>query len=83
MIQGCAGHHYGVEQKFSMDMLPCHVDGNPPPIVQWYYQGEPINASKPLTRNHSGTYTAEVVNYLGSSSISVDITIECECITLA
>lgn len=83
LIQGCADYYAGVEHMFSLDMLPCQADGNPPSIVQWYYQGKPISASEPLTRSHSGEYTAEAVNDVGTSSISVDITIECECITLA
>uniref|UniRef100_A0A3B5K602 Ig-like domain-containing protein n=1 Tax=Takifugu rubripes TaxID=31033 RepID=A0A3B5K602_TAKRU len=56
--------------------LPCHVDGNPPPTVQWYHGGTAISASVPLTRTGSGEYTAEVVNSLGKSSTSVYITVE-------
>ncbi|XP_044036580.1 intercellular adhesion molecule 5 [Siniperca chuatsi] len=76
LIQGCPGRYTGVENEFSVDKLPCRADGNPPPTVQWYYQGKPINASEPLTRTHSGKYTAEVVNSLGRSNTFVDITIE-------
>uniref|UniRef100_A0A674PJN2 Ig-like domain-containing protein n=1 Tax=Takifugu rubripes TaxID=31033 RepID=A0A674PJN2_TAKRU len=57
--------------------LPCHVDGNPPPTVQWYHGGTAISASVPLTRTGSGEYTAEVVNSLGKSITSVNITVEC------
>lgn len=83
LIRGCPGHYTGVEHEFSMDMLPCKAEGNPPPTVQWFYQGKLINASEPLTRTHSGKYTAEVANSRGSSNTSVDITIECECIRIA
>nr|XP_046270934.1 hemicentin-1-like [Scatophagus argus] len=76
LMKACKIHYVYVEHEFSMDMLPCEADGNPPPTVQWYYKGEAINASKPLTRTQSGTYTAKVVNALGNSSTSVDITIE-------
>lgn len=82
-IQACPEHYTGVENEFRIDTLSCQADGNPAPTVQWYYQGEPINASEPLTRTHSGKYTAEFENYLGKSNTSVDITIECECIRLA
>ncbi|XP_070779071.1 intercellular adhesion molecule 5 [Enoplosus armatus] len=75
-IQGCPDRHAGVENEFSMDMLPCQGDGNPPPTVQWFYQGEPVNASEPLTRTQSGKYIAQVGNRLGRSNTSVDITIE-------
>ncbi|XP_045888252.1 hemicentin-1-like isoform X1 [Micropterus dolomieu] len=75
-IQACPEHYTGVENEFRIDMLSCHADGKPAPTVQWYYQGEPINASEPLTRTHSGKYTAEFENYLGKSNTSVDITIE-------
>lgn len=82
LIRGCPDHHTGVEHDFSMDMLPCRAEGNPPPTVQWYFQGKLINGSERLTRIHSGKYTAEVANRIGSSKTSIDITIECECIRL-
>ncbi|XP_056870366.1 intercellular adhesion molecule 5 isoform X1 [Takifugu flavidus] len=75
-IQGCSGHFRGVEGDITIDRLPCHVDGNPPPTVQWYHGGTEISASVPLTRTGSGEYTAEVVNSLGKSSTSVNITVE-------
>ncbi|XP_029692098.1 hemicentin-2 isoform X2 [Takifugu rubripes] len=75
-IQGCSGHFRGVEGDITIDRLPCHVDGNPPPTVQWYHGGTAISASVPLTRTGSGEYTAEVVNSLGKSSTSVYITVE-------
>nr|XP_046230015.1 hemicentin-2-like [Scatophagus argus] len=77
LMKACADHYVYVEHEFSMDMLPCKADGNPPPTVQWYHEGEVIDASEPLTRTQSGTYTAEVVNALGNSRTSVDIIIEC------
>uniref|UniRef100_A0A3B4GA89 Ig-like domain-containing protein n=1 Tax=Pundamilia nyererei TaxID=303518 RepID=A0A3B4GA89_9CICH len=42
---------------FSIDMLSCQPDGNPFPIVQWFYEGKILNSSKPLTRTDSGKYT--------------------------
>ncbi|XP_039971660.1 intercellular adhesion molecule 5 [Xiphias gladius] len=76
LIQDCPTHYSGVEHVFRMDMFPCNVDGNPPPTVNWYYQGKRINASESLTRVHSGKYTVEVGNSLGMSQTSVDVTIE-------
>uniref|UniRef100_A0A3Q3X025 Ig-like domain-containing protein n=1 Tax=Mola mola TaxID=94237 RepID=A0A3Q3X025_MOLML len=62
--------------EFRTGMLPCRADGNPLPTVQWYYQGELINASEPLTRSDSGEYMVEAVNTVGTSRTSVNITIE-------
>ncbi|KAM9346626.1 vascular cell adhesion protein 1 [Symphorus nematophorus] len=76
LTPACSGPHTGKEQEFSLDMLSCHADGNPPPTLQWYYQGGLIDASVKLSRNHSGTYTVKAENKLGKSSASVDITIE-------
>ncbi|XP_070704041.1 intercellular adhesion molecule 1 [Pempheris klunzingeri] len=76
VIQACPGRYSGLEHEFSLDMVPCGADGNPPPSVQWSYQGESINASKHLTKTHSGKHTAEFVNSLGRITTSVDITIE-------
>ncbi|KAK1877631.1 Angiopoietin-related protein 2, partial [Dissostichus eleginoides] len=76
LIKACQGHIAGVEHEFSLDKFPCQADGNPLPIFLWYYDGKIINASEPLTRTQSGKYTAEVSNPIGSSNISVDITIE-------
>ncbi|GLD49219.1 immunoglobulin superfamily member 10-like protein, partial [Lates japonicus] len=67
---------YGGAENFTMDMVPFKAVGKPPPTVQWYYKGEPINASQPLNKNHSGTYTVEVKNSLGKSNKSVHIEIE-------
>lgn len=82
LMRGCPEHHAGVEHEFRLDMLPCQADGNPPSSVQWYHEGQPINASQPLSRTHSGKYTAKAANSLGNSSTSVHITIQCECIRL-
>lgn len=75
-IQACPGHYTGVENEFSLDMLPFQADGNPQPTVQWYYEGKPISASEHLTRNHSGEYTADVRNGFGTTIAAINITIE-------
>lgn len=79
-IQGCPERYTGVEHNFSMDMLPCRADGSPAPTLQWYYEGNLINESEPLTRTGSGMYRAEARNVIGRSEISVEVTIECKCI---
>ncbi|XP_069004947.1 vascular cell adhesion protein 1 [Embiotoca jacksoni] len=76
LIKGCPSSYTTAEHKFSLDMLHCETDGNPPSMVQWYYKGELVNSSKHLTRNDSGTYTAVAENVLGRSSASVYITVE-------
>ncbi|XP_075941893.1 intercellular adhesion molecule 1 [Anarhichas minor] len=75
LVKNCPESYAGVEHEFSIDSL-CEFDGNPPPTVLWYYEKERINASEPLTRTQSGEYTAAIVNRLGSSNISVFISIE-------
>ncbi|XP_070836837.1 vascular cell adhesion protein 1 [Chaetodon trifascialis] len=75
-IQACPGHYTVVENVFSLDMLSCKADGNPPPTVQWYYEGKPISTSEPLTRNHSGEYTADIRNRFGRTVAAINITIE-------
>ncbi|XP_068434450.1 intercellular adhesion molecule 5 [Clinocottus analis] len=75
-VKTCKDHYARVEHEFSIDSLPCGVDGNPTPTIQWYHKGERINASEPLTRTQSGEYTAESTNSIGSSNFSVLITIE-------
>ncbi|XP_029364797.1 hemicentin-1 isoform X2 [Echeneis naucrates] len=72
----CPSSYNGEEDKFSLNMLPCKADGNPPPVVHWFYQGKRINVSQPLSRNHTGEYTAELFNKLGRESTSINITIE-------
>ncbi len=81
-VQTCPDHYSGVEHGFSLDMLSCQADGNPPPTIEWSYQGGMIHASEPLNRTHSGNYTAEFENAYGISLASVNITIECEFIRL-
>ncbi|XP_034749404.1 intercellular adhesion molecule 5 [Etheostoma cragini] len=76
VLKACPARYAGVEHEFSMDKLPFLADGNPPPIVEWYFDGYLINASEPLTRTQSGNYTAEIYNNLGRSTTSVVITIE-------
>ncbi|XP_056256423.1 intercellular adhesion molecule 5 isoform X2 [Seriola aureovittata] len=76
LIHDCPTQYTGVEHNFSLNMLPCKVDGNPPPVVNWTSQGKHINASQSLTRGQSGVYIVEAVNELGESSTSVTITIE-------
>lgn len=62
---------------FSLDMLPCDVDGNPAATVQWYHEGRVVNASEPLSRTRSGMYMARAENSNGTSTIWVKINIEC------
>ncbi|XP_059204850.1 intercellular adhesion molecule 5 isoform X2 [Centropristis striata] len=76
VITDCRNSYAGLENTFSLDMVPCKADGNPPPTVQWSYKGELINASEPLIRNKAGKYTAEMENSLGKTSTTVDIKIE-------
>ncbi|XP_023257187.1 hemicentin-2-like [Seriola lalandi dorsalis] len=76
LIHDCPTQYTGVEHNFSLNMLPCKVDGNPPPVVNWTSEGKHINASQSLTRGQSGVYIVEAVNELGESSTSVTITIE-------
>ncbi|XP_026181878.1 hemicentin-1 isoform X2 [Mastacembelus armatus] len=76
LIKACPSQYAGLEDDFSIDKVPCQADGNPPPTLNWYYQGKLINASAPLTRTESGRYTAEFVNDLDKSSTFVDVTVE-------
>uniref|UniRef100_A0A671WZL5 Ig-like domain-containing protein n=1 Tax=Sparus aurata TaxID=8175 RepID=A0A671WZL5_SPAAU len=54
LIINCSGPFIGVEGKFSLNMLPCRADANPPATIQWYYQIEEIEADKLLNRSDSG-----------------------------
>ncbi|XP_022595083.1 hemicentin-1-like isoform X2 [Seriola dumerili] len=76
LIHDCPTQYTGVEHNFSLNMLPCKVDGNPPPDVNWLSQGKRINVSQSLTRGQSGHYIMEAVNTLGKSNTFVAITIE-------
>lgn len=78
MIQHCPGEVTTEEHKYSMDMVPCYADGNPAVTVQWYFGGNLIDASKPLTRGHSGTYKAVAENRLGRSEASVIVKVKCK-----
>ncbi|XP_061567534.1 intercellular adhesion molecule 5 [Cololabis saira] len=75
-FKDCLDHHSVKEDEFSLDKWPCETDGNPPPTVNWYYRGELINPNKSLSRNDSGTYTAEVINSIGMSQTSFLITVQ-------
>ncbi|KAM3598995.1 uncharacterized protein V6R79_025248 [Siganus canaliculatus] len=75
-IPDCPDRYTGVEDALTLDMLPCHADGNPPPTVEWYYQGEQMNASEPLIRTQSGMYTARFHNNYGYSTTFVHVTVE-------
>lgn len=75
-FKSCPSHYDVVEDSHSLNNFSCQVDGNPPPTVQWYYEGEAFSSSKPLGRNDSGTYTMEIANRNGRSNTSVEITVE-------
>lgn len=76
VIKSCPDHTTVLEGEFSMDMLECETDGNPPPLVVWSYGGELINSSRPLSRKDSGEYIAVVVNDLDKTNTSVHVTVE-------
>ncbi|XP_036944946.1 intercellular adhesion molecule 5 isoform X2 [Acanthopagrus latus] len=76
LIKNCSGPFSGLEDEFRLDMLPCHIDGNPPPTVQWYYQNMEIGADELLKRQDSGEYTVVFKNAIGRNHSSIDITIE-------
>lgn len=78
MIPLCPVEVVAEEHKYSMDMVPCYADGNPAVMVQWYFGGNLIDASKPLTRGRSGTYKAVAENGLGLSETSVVVKVECK-----
>uniref|UniRef100_A0A668TII2 Ig-like domain-containing protein n=1 Tax=Oreochromis aureus TaxID=47969 RepID=A0A668TII2_OREAU len=70
LCKTCPDHVTVVENAaFSIDMLSCQPDGNPPPTVQWFYEEKLINPSKSLTRTDSGKYTAVVENSLGRTVV--------------
>ncbi|XP_060946250.1 intercellular adhesion molecule 5 isoform X2 [Limanda limanda] len=75
-MQDCPSTSTGVEHYFRLEMLSCKADGNPPPTVHWYHEGQLIHPSEPLSRAHSGKYTAVLSNELSSTNTSVDITFE-------
>ncbi|XP_019949996.1 vascular cell adhesion protein 1 [Paralichthys olivaceus] len=75
MVQDCPSNYIGLEHYFSLEMMPCRADGNPPPIVHWHYKGMLINQSESLSRAYSGKYTATFSNELGWTNTSVDVTI--------
>lgn len=74
-ISSCL-NYAGKESDFQLDTVPCKADGNPEPTIYWYFKDKRVNATEPLTRRDSGTYTAEFKNIIGSTNASVDISIE-------
>lgn len=76
LFKSCPSHHSVGEDEFRLDMFHCQIDGNPPPTVQWYHDGEVFDSSKALTRNDTGKYTVEIKNIHGNRNSSVDITVE-------
>ncbi|XP_014838881.1 PREDICTED: hemicentin-1-like [Poecilia mexicana] len=75
-IKNCPSYYAGVENSFRLNDLPCETDGNPPPTVEWYYNGTLIDSFKLLTRAESGIYTATAHNSMGQVNIDVHITVE-------
>lgn len=67
----------GVEDSFRLHDVPCETDGNPPPTIEWQYNGSRIDEFKLLKRTDSGTYKAKVYNSMGEDSTDVVITVEC------
>ncbi|XP_038143898.1 intercellular adhesion molecule 5 [Cyprinodon tularosa] len=66
----------GVEDSFRLHDVPCEIDGNPPPAIEWQYNGTRIDEFKLLERTDSGTYKAKVYNSMGEDSTDVVITVE-------
>uniref|UniRef100_A0A096M8D5 Ig-like domain-containing protein n=1 Tax=Poecilia formosa TaxID=48698 RepID=A0A096M8D5_POEFO len=81
-IKNCPSYYAGVENSFRLNDLPCETDGNPPPAIEWYYNGTLIDSFKLLTRAESGIYTATAHNSMGQVNIDVHITVECGSTTL-
>lgn len=78
MIQQCPGELIAVEPVHSLDMLPCSADGNPAVTHEWFFGGELVDASEPLTRGRSGEYEAVFMNFLGVFQISVTVKVQCK-----
>ncbi|XP_023204282.1 hemicentin-1-like [Xiphophorus maculatus] len=74
-IKNCPGY-VGVENSFRLNDLPCETDGNPPPGIEWYYNGTLIDSFKVLTRAESGIYKATARNSMGQVNTDVHITVE-------
>ncbi|XP_037834532.1 intercellular adhesion molecule 5 isoform X2 [Kryptolebias marmoratus] len=75
-IKDCPRNFTAEENKFSVNDLSCTTDGNPPPDVKWYLNGEQVNTNKTLSWTDSGVYTAKFTNSEGNISTSVFITVE-------
>ncbi|XP_071389514.1 intercellular adhesion molecule 5 [Centroberyx affinis] len=64
------------EHNFSLSMMPCQADGNPPASVKWYHQGRLIDASQPLTRMDSGEIEFIATNKIGRVNATIVVTVE-------
>ncbi|XP_072299949.1 neural cell adhesion molecule 2 [Eucyclogobius newberryi] len=75
-MQACQTKYAGKEEELKLDTVPCKANGNPPPVIYWYYNGKLVNSTAPLTRNDSGIYTAKFRNIIGNTSTNVEVTVE-------
>uniref|UniRef100_A0A4W5LN07 Ig-like domain-containing protein n=1 Tax=Hucho hucho TaxID=62062 RepID=A0A4W5LN07_9TELE len=72
----CPSQYSAVEEKSTLDRIPCVFNGNPPPNVVWYQEGRQVNASAPLARTDLGQYVITITNDIGSTNSTVHITME-------
>lgn len=72
----CPKTYSGKEDDLELDVVPCIAQGNPEPVVYWYFKDKLVNSTQPLTRRDSGTYMARFANIIGDTNATVDISVE-------